>query len=46
VIMHARLRRQWSRLAAEYRAAAAEFNSPQRWRETFRASLDDQPGGP
>jgi galactofuranosylgalactofuranosylrhamnosyl-N-acetylglucosaminyl-diphospho-decaprenol beta-1,5/1,6-galactofuranosyltransferase len=46
LIMHARLRRRWSRLAAEYRAAAAEFDSPEKWRETFRASLDDQPGGP
>jgi len=41
---HARLRRQWARLAAEYRAAAPEFTSPERWRETFAASLDDRPG--
>jgi galactofuranosylgalactofuranosylrhamnosyl-N-acetylglucosaminyl-diphospho-decaprenol beta-1,5/1,6-galactofuranosyltransferase len=46
VALHRRLRRQWSRLAAEYRAAAAEFTSPQRWRETFEASLKDSPGGP
>jgi galactofuranosylgalactofuranosylrhamnosyl-N-acetylglucosaminyl-diphospho-decaprenol beta-1,5/1,6-galactofuranosyltransferase len=46
VILHARLRRQWPRLAAEYRAAAAEFTSPARWRETFAASRDDPPGGP
>ena len=46
VILHARLRRQWPRLAAEYRAAAAEFASPARWRETFAASRDDLPGGP
>jgi galactofuranosylgalactofuranosylrhamnosyl-N-acetylglucosaminyl-diphospho-decaprenol beta-1,5/1,6-galactofuranosyltransferase len=46
VILHARLRRQWPRLAAEYRAAAAEFTSPTRWRETFAASGDDPPGGP
>jgi galactofuranosylgalactofuranosylrhamnosyl-N-acetylglucosaminyl-diphospho-decaprenol beta-1,5/1,6-galactofuranosyltransferase len=42
---HARLRRRWPRLAAEYRAAAAEFNSPEKWRETFAASVaqrDDQ----
>jgi galactofuranosylgalactofuranosylrhamnosyl-N-acetylglucosaminyl-diphospho-decaprenol beta-1,5/1,6-galactofuranosyltransferase len=46
VILHARLRRQWPRLAAEYRAAAAEFTSPAKWRETFAASGDDPPGGP
>ncbi|HEY2443960.1 MAG TPA: glycosyltransferase [Streptosporangiaceae bacterium] len=46
VVAHARLRRQWSRLAAEYRAAAADFNSPQRWQETFDASLGDPPAGP
>jgi galactofuranosylgalactofuranosylrhamnosyl-N-acetylglucosaminyl-diphospho-decaprenol beta-1,5/1,6-galactofuranosyltransferase len=46
VILHARLRRQWPRLAADYRAAAAGFTSPARWRETFAASRDDPPGGP
>jgi len=46
VILHARLRRQWPRLAADYRAAAAEFTSPARWRETFAASVDELPGGP
>jgi galactofuranosylgalactofuranosylrhamnosyl-N-acetylglucosaminyl-diphospho-decaprenol beta-1,5/1,6-galactofuranosyltransferase len=46
VILHARLRRQWPRLAADYRAAAAEFTSPARWRETFAAPGDDPPGGP
>jgi galactofuranosylgalactofuranosylrhamnosyl-N-acetylglucosaminyl-diphospho-decaprenol beta-1,5/1,6-galactofuranosyltransferase len=46
VSLHARLRRQWPRLAAQYRAAAAEFTSPARWRETFAASSDDPPGGP
>jgi galactofuranosylgalactofuranosylrhamnosyl-N-acetylglucosaminyl-diphospho-decaprenol beta-1,5/1,6-galactofuranosyltransferase len=44
--LHARLRRQWPRLAAEYRAAAAEFNSPEKWRETFEASRSDPPGRP
>jgi len=44
--LHARLRRQWPRLAADYRAAAADFTSPARWRETFEASRDDAPGGP
>ncbi len=42
VVMHARLRRRWARLAAEYRAAAPEFTSPQKWRETFAASLGDR----
>jgi galactofuranosylgalactofuranosylrhamnosyl-N-acetylglucosaminyl-diphospho-decaprenol beta-1,5/1,6-galactofuranosyltransferase len=46
LILHARLRRQWSRLAADYRAAAAELTSPATWRETFTASLNDPPGGP
>jgi galactofuranosylgalactofuranosylrhamnosyl-N-acetylglucosaminyl-diphospho-decaprenol beta-1,5/1,6-galactofuranosyltransferase len=45
VILHARLRRKWAALAAEYRAAAAELTSPATWRETFAASLDDPPGG-
>jgi galactofuranosylgalactofuranosylrhamnosyl-N-acetylglucosaminyl-diphospho-decaprenol beta-1,5/1,6-galactofuranosyltransferase len=49
-LLHARLLREWPRLAAEYRAAAAEFTSPERWRETFGisagTSADDQPGGP
>jgi galactofuranosylgalactofuranosylrhamnosyl-N-acetylglucosaminyl-diphospho-decaprenol beta-1,5/1,6-galactofuranosyltransferase len=43
---HARLRRQWARLAADYRAAAPEFTSPEQWRQTFAASLDDRPGAP
>jgi galactofuranosylgalactofuranosylrhamnosyl-N-acetylglucosaminyl-diphospho-decaprenol beta-1,5/1,6-galactofuranosyltransferase len=45
-VLHARLRRNWARLAAEYRAAAAEFNSPEKWRETFEASRVDPPGRP
>jgi galactofuranosylgalactofuranosylrhamnosyl-N-acetylglucosaminyl-diphospho-decaprenol beta-1,5/1,6-galactofuranosyltransferase len=45
VIMHRRLKRRWPRLAAEYRAAAGEFTSPEAWRKTFAASLAD-PGGP
>jgi galactofuranosylgalactofuranosylrhamnosyl-N-acetylglucosaminyl-diphospho-decaprenol beta-1,5/1,6-galactofuranosyltransferase len=48
--LHARLMREWPRLAAEYRDAAAEFTSPEKWRETFGisagTSADDQPGGP
>jgi galactofuranosylgalactofuranosylrhamnosyl-N-acetylglucosaminyl-diphospho-decaprenol beta-1,5/1,6-galactofuranosyltransferase len=41
VILHGRLLREWPRLSADYRAAAAGFTSPERWRETFEASLDD-----
>ena len=43
VVAHRRLRRNWARLAADYRAAAADFNSPARWRETFAASLNPPP---
>jgi galactofuranosylgalactofuranosylrhamnosyl-N-acetylglucosaminyl-diphospho-decaprenol beta-1,5/1,6-galactofuranosyltransferase len=43
---HRRLRRRWARLAAQYRAAAADFNSPERWRETFAASLSPPPDRP
>lgn len=46
LILHRRLRRRWGRLAAEYRAAAAGFTSPGKWRETFGASLGDPPDGP
>jgi galactofuranosylgalactofuranosylrhamnosyl-N-acetylglucosaminyl-diphospho-decaprenol beta-1,5/1,6-galactofuranosyltransferase len=35
VMLHRRLRRRWAGLAQEYRAAAPDFTSPQRWRETF-----------
>lgn len=38
LVLHRRLARRWSRLAADYQAAAAEFNSPERWRQTFAAS--------
>ncbi len=44
--MHLRLVRNWPRLAAQYRAASAEFTSPAKWRETFEASVGDRPGGP
>jgi galactofuranosylgalactofuranosylrhamnosyl-N-acetylglucosaminyl-diphospho-decaprenol beta-1,5/1,6-galactofuranosyltransferase len=46
IVLHARLRRQWARLAADYRAAAPELTSPEKWRETFAASLDNRPGAP
>jgi galactofuranosylgalactofuranosylrhamnosyl-N-acetylglucosaminyl-diphospho-decaprenol beta-1,5/1,6-galactofuranosyltransferase len=45
LVLHRRLRRRWARLAAEYRAAAPEFNSPEQWRETFAASVGELPGG-
>jgi galactofuranosylgalactofuranosylrhamnosyl-N-acetylglucosaminyl-diphospho-decaprenol beta-1,5/1,6-galactofuranosyltransferase len=45
LVSHRRLRRNWARLAKEYRDAAPDFNSPERWRETFAASVDDSPGG-
>jgi galactofuranosylgalactofuranosylrhamnosyl-N-acetylglucosaminyl-diphospho-decaprenol beta-1,5/1,6-galactofuranosyltransferase len=45
LVAHRRLRRNWSRLAKEYRDAAPDFNSPERWRETFAASVSDPPGG-
>ena len=41
IAMHARLWRQWARVAADYRAAAADFTSSARWRETFEASLGE-----
>jgi galactofuranosylgalactofuranosylrhamnosyl-N-acetylglucosaminyl-diphospho-decaprenol beta-1,5/1,6-galactofuranosyltransferase len=43
VMLHRRLRRQWPSLAAQYRAAAPDFNSPRRWRETFAASVGKPP---
>jgi galactofuranosylgalactofuranosylrhamnosyl-N-acetylglucosaminyl-diphospho-decaprenol beta-1,5/1,6-galactofuranosyltransferase len=35
IVLHAQLLREWPRLRAEYRGAAADFTSPARWRETF-----------
>lgn len=46
VLAHRKLRRRWPELAAQYRAAAPDFNSPQRWRETFQASLAKPPEMP
>ncbi len=46
LMQHRRLRRQWPKLAAQYRAAAADFNSPARWRETFAASTGKPPDRP
>jgi galactofuranosylgalactofuranosylrhamnosyl-N-acetylglucosaminyl-diphospho-decaprenol beta-1,5/1,6-galactofuranosyltransferase len=41
---HRRLRRQWAKLSAQYRAAAKDFNSPEQWRETFAASVSQRGG--
>jgi galactofuranosylgalactofuranosylrhamnosyl-N-acetylglucosaminyl-diphospho-decaprenol beta-1,5/1,6-galactofuranosyltransferase len=35
--IHARFRRDWDSLAAQYREALAEITSPEAWDETFRA---------
>jgi galactofuranosylgalactofuranosylrhamnosyl-N-acetylglucosaminyl-diphospho-decaprenol beta-1,5/1,6-galactofuranosyltransferase len=43
IVLHRRLRRRWERLAAEYRAAAPDFTSPERWRETFAAPVGSVP---
>jgi galactofuranosylgalactofuranosylrhamnosyl-N-acetylglucosaminyl-diphospho-decaprenol beta-1,5/1,6-galactofuranosyltransferase len=45
VMMHRRLRRRWSTLSQEYRAAAADLTSPERWHETFQASIGEPPDG-
>jgi galactofuranosylgalactofuranosylrhamnosyl-N-acetylglucosaminyl-diphospho-decaprenol beta-1,5/1,6-galactofuranosyltransferase len=34
--IHQRFRREWPRLAAEYRAALGDITSPEAWEETFR----------
>ena len=39
-VLHRKLRRNWEKLAREYRAAASDITSPERWRETFRSSTD------
>ena len=33
--IHERLRREWPRLAAEYRAALGDITSPEAWEKTF-----------
>ncbi|ODT09659.1 MAG: glycosyl transferase [Microbacterium sp. SCN 70-18] len=35
VLLHRRLRREWTALSAKYRAAAAELSSVEAWRRTF-----------
>ena len=36
VAIHRRFRKEWPRLAEEYRAKLAEVTSPEAWDETFR----------
>jgi galactofuranosylgalactofuranosylrhamnosyl-N-acetylglucosaminyl-diphospho-decaprenol beta-1,5/1,6-galactofuranosyltransferase len=43
-VLHARLLKDWPRLAAEYRSQETRFTSPARWRETFQASVDNPLG--
>jgi galactofuranosylgalactofuranosylrhamnosyl-N-acetylglucosaminyl-diphospho-decaprenol beta-1,5/1,6-galactofuranosyltransferase len=38
VRLHARLQREWPKLAAQYRAAHTELTSPEAWAKTFEAS--------
>ena len=38
--IHRRLRREWPRLASEYRQALAEVTSPERWEKTFAPWLE------
>jgi galactofuranosylgalactofuranosylrhamnosyl-N-acetylglucosaminyl-diphospho-decaprenol beta-1,5/1,6-galactofuranosyltransferase len=48
LILHRRLRRQWAKLAAEYRAAAPGFTGPEQWQQTFAGSVEppaEQSGG-
>jgi galactofuranosylgalactofuranosylrhamnosyl-N-acetylglucosaminyl-diphospho-decaprenol beta-1,5/1,6-galactofuranosyltransferase len=45
MLLHGQLLREWPRLSERYRAEQAEFTSPEKWRETFGASVGDPPGG-
>ena len=44
-MVHLKLRRRWPRLAAQYRAAAADFTSPEQWRNTYQVSAGEQSAG-
>jgi galactofuranosylgalactofuranosylrhamnosyl-N-acetylglucosaminyl-diphospho-decaprenol beta-1,5/1,6-galactofuranosyltransferase len=46
VALHARLVREWPRLAAEYRAALDTITSPAAWRESFLAGGEEPPDRP
>ena len=41
--IHERFRREWPRLAAEYRAALGEVTSPEAWEKTFAVSTEEKP---
>jgi galactofuranosylgalactofuranosylrhamnosyl-N-acetylglucosaminyl-diphospho-decaprenol beta-1,5/1,6-galactofuranosyltransferase len=41
--IHERFRREWPRLAAEYRAALGDITSPEAWEETFRPWTEPDP---
>jgi galactofuranosylgalactofuranosylrhamnosyl-N-acetylglucosaminyl-diphospho-decaprenol beta-1,5/1,6-galactofuranosyltransferase len=42
VLIHERFRREWPRLAAEYRAALGEITSPETWDKTFEPWTAEQ----
>jgi galactofuranosylgalactofuranosylrhamnosyl-N-acetylglucosaminyl-diphospho-decaprenol beta-1,5/1,6-galactofuranosyltransferase len=42
--LHARLYREWPRLAERYREALPELASPESWKQTFEG-LEDELGG-
>jgi len=42
VDIHLRLRREWPRLAKEYRAALGEITSPEAWEKTFEPWMTDE----
>ncbi|MEP6666043.1 MAG: glycosyltransferase [Nocardioidaceae bacterium] len=42
VTIHARLAKEWPRLAAEYKKALPEISSPQAWSATFEESIKDR----
>ncbi len=45
VSIHEQLRREWPRLAEEYRARLGEITSPEAWDETFRPWVEDSERG-
>jgi galactofuranosylgalactofuranosylrhamnosyl-N-acetylglucosaminyl-diphospho-decaprenol beta-1,5/1,6-galactofuranosyltransferase len=45
VEIHERLRREWPRLAEEYRAKLGDITSPEAWDETFRPWTDGGAAG-
>jgi galactofuranosylgalactofuranosylrhamnosyl-N-acetylglucosaminyl-diphospho-decaprenol beta-1,5/1,6-galactofuranosyltransferase len=45
-LLHARLLREWPRLAAQYREAMAGLTSPEQWRQSFRGADGDPSARP